>query len=467
VIADLERRDHRARGDLERLDDVRAELEREIGIGRRADHEPVARDRDRDAGELRRAARLARVERRAERGDGAGREIRARSERDLEIALVRAGAKRRVEDAVLGAHREDGVGRRRGKRGEARGERRGRARTLRRGRRLEDDAAAEARRHAERADLERLRVLRAAEAERAADARRALHRDRAPDLDPGVAVLGDPALDVADVARELDAARLRDIADPELGELGAVAIEERARARDPEEDPRALRRARGDGRRRNRRLRGHRRGRGRCAPAAAPREEHDRRESNDGAAHGSSVALRDDVAERGEGAFVERAPGEDDPAGAIDDQRRRDVPLPERVHEVELLVDELGVRDLAIGEEAAHVIEPLADRDPDDDRASLARVRVEADERRHLLATGVAPRRPQADERRPPREERSELGARRVERGELRRGDLARARRRRSRRRRSGRARRDEERDQKRAPACHKKTFTLRWSVRK
>src|SRR5262245_39929358 len=60
----------------------------------------------------------------------------------------------------------------------------------------------------------------------------------------------------------------------------------------------------------------------------------------------SGAARAEGGPEGSQGSLVERAAREDHAPGPVDDQGAREPPLPERVRELELLVDELGIPEL-------------------------------------------------------------------------------------------------------------------------
>jgi hypothetical protein len=122
------------------------------------------------------------------------------------------------------------------------------------------------------------------------------------------------------------------------------------------------------------------------------------------------------AAERREARRVERAAPKDDALGAIDDERRRDPGLRERVGEVKVLVDQLLVREPSLARERRHGVSRLPHRHADDHRVSArARLRGEPLERVDLADAGLAPGGPQTDDAHASAEDRAEIGLAAVE----------------------------------------------------
>jgi len=97
----------------------------------------------------------------------------------------------------------------------------------------------------------------------------------------------------------------------------------------------------------------------------------------------SEVALRR-ISKRGEGSRIDRSAAEDDAATAVDDQRCRDAPLPERIREREVGVDKHAVMNGAVARECGDRRSRLTDGDGENDGALLLGERIEAVERLHF-----------------------------------------------------------------------------------
>src|SRR5579884_2650700 len=96
---------------------------------------------------------------------------------------------------------------------------------------------------------------------------------------------------------------------------------------------------------------------------------------------------------------VERATSEHDMAITINDQRRRNAWLTQRVGEPEVFVDELRIRQPTLTRERRHRLPALADRHSDDDGiAAGSRLLLQPLERFDFRAARVTPGRPQANE---------------------------------------------------------------------